>query len=489
MTQSLRFLLGDELREIEHIDPTKTVLQWLREDAALTGTKEGCAEGDCGACTVVLGRLDGQGRMQYRAVNACILFMPMLDGCQLLTVEHVAAPDGRLHPVQQAMVDANASQCGFCTPGFVMSLLSYYLGGEPVSRRRINEALAGNLCRCTGYRPIVDAALAMHDDPDWQDPTRAAAKHTAERLRVLRREDTLALVGAGRRYFAPVDLLGLQLLLGEHPEATLLAGGTDVGLWVTKQHRDLGTVIHLGDVAELQGIEEGAAEITIGAMVAQTDALPVLERHYPDLGALLRRFGSPLIRNSATVGGNIANGSPIGDSMPALIALGARVDLIGPGGSRTMALHELYIDYGQQARAADEIVARVRVPKLVDDAVYRCYKISKRFDQDISAVCAAFWLRLDEQGQIIEARIGLGGVAAIPSRAPVTEAVLVDQPWNAQTAARAEAALVEEFSPLTDMRAGEAYRRRVTGRLLHKFFIETTDPAARTRVLAEELPA
>lgn len=487
MTQALEFLLGDEPYSLRSVDPTQTVLQWLRTEAELRGSKEGCAEGDCGACTVVIGRVGANGRMVYRAVNACILFMPVLDGCQLLTIEHLKRADGTLHPAQQAMVDCHGSQCGFCTPGFVMSLFALYLTEARPTRQRVCDVLAGNLCRCTGYRPIIDAALSMVDY-DWQDPTLAAADRTAERLSALRRKDTLELAHGARRYYAPVDAAGLAAVLAEHPEATLLAGSTDVGLWVTKRHMDLNTVVYVGDVAELHGIEENDNQITIGAAVTHSDAMAVLARHFPDFGELLRRFGSTLIRNSSTVGGNVANGSPIGDSMPVLIALGATLTLRGPQGARDMPLEDYYLDYGKQDRRAGEFVERIQVPMLAADEQFRCYKISKRLDQDISAVCAAFKIRLDGE-RIVEARTGFGGVAATPCRAPRTEAALVGQPWNEATAERAEAILADEFTPLTDMRASEQYRRLVTGRLLRKFFIETSQPEIRTRVLEQEVQA
>lgn len=481
----VRFLLNDELRELHSVDPTMTVLQWLRREAQLRGTKEGCAEGDCGACTVVVGRHAAGRRMVYRAVNACILFVPVLDGCQLLTVEHLKTADGRLHPAQQAMVDHHGSQCGFCTPGFVMSLFGVYLNEDRPSRRRVNDVLAGNLCRCTGYRPIIDAAQAMYDY-EWDDPTLAAAEHTAERLAALTHDaEPLELAYGERRYFAPTNARQLDSLLSRYPQATLLAGGTDVGLWVTKLHRDLNQVIFIGHVAELHGIEDNADELVIGAAVTHADAFETIARYFPDFGELLRRFASTLIRHSSTIGGNVANGSPIGDSMPVMIALGARVVLRSADGQREIPLEDLYVDYGKQSRRAGEYVARLRIPKLAADEQFRCYKLSKRFDQDISAVCAAFKIRIND-GQVTAMRTGFGGIAAIPTRARDTESVITGQAWTESTIARAEATLAEEFTPLTDMRATERYRRMTTVRLLRKFFIETSQPGARTRLLEEE---
>ncbi|WP_440995704.1 xanthine dehydrogenase small subunit [Arhodomonas sp. SL1] len=484
MGQAVRFLFGDELRELRAVDPTRTVLEWLREDIRATGTKEGCAEGDCGACTVVLGEPDGAGGMRYRAVNACILFLPVLDGRQLFTVEHLAGADGALHPVQQAMVDHHGSQCGFCTPGFVMSLFALYREGGRPDRRRVDEALAGNLCRCTGYRPIVDAALAMHDYPE-PAPALAPPAQTAARLEALRRSDTLSLEHQGKRYFAPVDAAGLSGILTEHPQATLLAGGTDVGLWVTKRHMDLNTVVYVGDVAELHGIDEDDAGVAIGAAVTHGEALEVLDRWFPEFGAFQRRFASVQIRNSGTLGGNIANGSPIGDTMPVLIALAARLTVNGPEGRRSMPLEEYFLDYGRQDRRPGEFVERVWIPALGENDRFGCYKLSKRFDQDISAVCAAFRIRLDD-ARVAEARTGFGGVAPIPCRMPATEAALTGAPWEEATLERAAATLTGELAPITDMRASREYRRTAAVGLLRRFYVETTDPRARTRVLEEE---
>lgn len=482
----VRFLLNDELRELQDVDPTLTVLQWLREEANLRGTKEGCAEGDCGACTVVIGQLDRTGHLHYRAVNACILFVPVLDGCQLLTVEHLKAADGRLHPAQQAMIDYHGSQCGFCTPGFVMSLFAMYLNEDRPSRQRINDVLSGNLCRCTGYRPIIDAAQAMYDY-EWQDPTLENIKHTAARLQQLTADtEALELEYGERRYFAPTNTCQLDALLAEHPDATLLAGGTDVGLWVTKQHRDLPAIIYIGNVAELHGIDDRDDELVIGAAVTHTDAYASIETYFPDFGELLRRFASTLIRNSSTVGGNVANGSPIGDSMPVLIALGSRLVLHGPDGRREMPLEDYYLDYGKQDRHPGEFVESLRIPKLASNEQFRCYKISKRFDQDISAVCAAFKIELCGN-RVTAIRTGFGGIAATPTRAPATEKALTGQPWTETTIDMAEAILNKEFTPLTDMRATNDYRRLTTTRLLRKFFIETSQPEEKTRVLAEEI--
>ena len=484
MTGAVRFLLGHEPRELRGVDPNLTVLNHLREIERRTGTKEGCAEGDCGACTVVLGEFDGDA-LRYRAVNACILFTPQLDGKQLITVEHLRRPDGSLHPVQQAMVECHGSQCGFCTPGFVMSLFALYKSEAAPSRQQVLDALAGNLCRCTGYRPIIDAARRMYE--------LAARDHFAEReaetirqLQALQPADRLAFQSGGHRYFAPRRIDDLAALYQQFPDACLLAGGTDVGLWVSKQHRDLETLIHVGKVEELRRLEVTATHLEIGAAVTYADAHRALGERWPDFGELIRRLGSVQIRNSGTIGGNIANGSPIGDSMPALIALGATIVLRRGGTRRELPLEELYLDYRKTALAPGEFVELIRVPLPAPDQEFRCYKISKRFDQDISALLGAFQLRLKGR-RVAEIRIAYGGMATIPKRALACERALTGKAWTETSIEAGRAALAEDFAPISDMRASAAYRLLVAQNLLTKFHVETSAPAAATRVLDLEV--
>jgi len=489
----IRFVLDGEVHSVDRLDSNRTVLQYLREDLYRTGSKEGCAEGDCGACTVVVGELHGDD-IRYQAVNACIQFLPTLDGKALFTVESLSPPGGPLHPVQQAMLECHGSQCGFCTPGFVMSMFALYKSRPWPGRRGVDDALAGNLCRCTGYRPIIDAAARMYELGEARDPKQADlltapagnATPDAERLKQqlceLRDEHTLALNDRGRAYFAPAGLDALIQLASEHPEATLLAGGTDVGLWVTKQHRDLDEIIYVGNVAELKRIDSGSEHLEIGAAVSLTDAFPPILAEYSEFEELFLRFASPPIRNTGTLGGNIANGSPIGDTMPALIALGATIVLASAadGGGiarRELALEDFYIDYQQNARRPGEVLERVRVPRRRDGVRVAGYKISKRFDQDISAVCAAFALRL-AGGRVAEIRTGFGGVAAIPKRSAACERALSGKPWDEAGVRAAMAALDSDFTPLTDMRASETYRRQVTRNLLYRFYLETADDGA-----------
>ena len=485
MAGRISFLLGTERREIEVADPTMTVLNYLRETEQRTGTKEGCAEGDCGACTVVLGEVAGE-RLAFRAVNSCIQFLPTLDGKQLLTVEDLAGPNGALHPAQQAMVDCHGSQCGYCTPGFVMSLFALFhepgrSAGRP-SRRRIDDALAGNLCRCTGYGPIIAAVDRMQEIAS-RDRFDDSAAETIRALRSLGAEATASIETAdGRRWFAPRRVDELAQLLLRFPDACLVAGATDVGLWVTKQHRRLDPVIYLGEVEELLRLEIGPETIEIGAAVTYDRLHQAIAAEHPDFGELLRRLGSTQIRNCGTMGGNIANGSPIGDSPPPLIALGAKLVLRRGIERREIALEDFFLDYGKQDRRASEFVESIRLPRRDPARRFACYKISKRFDQDITACLGAFNLRLT-QGRVADIRICYGGMAGIPKRARQCEKALTGRPWNLETIQAGQAALRRDYTPLSDMRASQTYRALAAENLLLKFFEETEEPLSRTRIL------
>ncbi|MBN8534066.1 MAG: xanthine dehydrogenase small subunit [Rhizobiales bacterium] len=484
MRRSLRFVFRGKVVELNSFDPNLTLLEWLREERRATGTKEGCNEGDCGACTVALARLR-DGRLHLQPVNACILLLGQIDGAELITIEDLSE-GGVLHPIQQAMIEHHGSQCGFCTPGIVMSLfVAYHEAERPLTRTAFDDVLSGNLCRCTGYRPIADAAMsAIRGAIDDAFAADSAARQF--RLEALQ-EGSDILIGHEARFFAsPATLESLLDIALRHPDATLLAGGTDVGLWVTKKLSDLNKIIWLGRVRGLGGIEETETALKIGAMVTHDAAMPALAALDPDLETLMRRFGSRQVRASGTVGGNLANGSPIGDLAPALIALGATIELRKGGLMRSMPLESFFLSYGKQAREAGEIVTGISIPKLKEGMAFRAFKISKRFDEDISAVMGAFRFTLD-QGTIAEARLAYGGMAGVPARARATEAALagvaLDDP-HAWTAALKH--LEEDFSPISDMRASADYRRKVARAILGKALLEVAGGAASTRIIARE---
>ncbi len=452
---TITFLLNGERVEVPQAAPTETLLDWLREKRRLTGTKEGCNEGDCGACTVMVREADGTAR----ALNACILFLPQLHGKAVRTVEGMQGPDGALHPVQEAMVEKHGSQCGFCTPGFIVSMAVAHANGQ----RDHNDRLAGNLCRCTGYAPIVRAAEAAEAAPvpEWL-------------------EDDLTQIDPRPQDMLPETADALAAALEAHPEATIVAGATDVGLWVTKQLRELERVIFLHRCRDLQQIEVGETEIRVGAGVTIDRLHAAMQERHPSFAEMLRRYGSVQVRGAATLGGNIANGSPIGDSPPALIALGATLHLRKGDTRREMPIEEFFIDYGKQDRAPGEFVEAVTIPVQPDRL--RCYKISKRFDQDISAVCGCFNIRV-EDGVVAEARIAFGGMAGIPKRAAHVEKALLGQPWSEETIRAAEEAWAEDFTPMSDMRASAAYRLESARNLLLRYFHDTGDAPVLTSVL------
>ncbi len=435
------FLLNGETICVS-AQPTMTLLDWLRSDRGLCGTKEGCNEGDCGACTVMV--TDDSGA---KSLNACILFLPQLHGKAVRTVEGIAGPDGAFHPVQQAMIDHHGSQCGFCTPGFIAAMATAHLAG----RTDHDDVLAGNLCRCTGYAPIIRAAVAAETAPvpAWM-------------------QDSPPKVDAAP--YAPETLDELATFYAENPDATLVAGATDVGLWVTKQLRDLEKVVFLHRCADLQDVTVTDAAIRIGATVTMADVLIPMRDHHPSYAELIRRYGSDQVRNAATIGGNIANGSPIGDNPPALIALGATLHLRHGDTTRDLPVEDFFLEYGKQDRKPGELVTGVTLPRHAPDL--RCYKISKRFDQDISALCGCFNIAVAD-GVVTSARIAFGGMAGIPARAPCVEAALTGQPWTQATVDMAAKAFADDFTPMSDMRASAGYRLQTAQNLLHRYFAQS----------------
>lgn len=491
MRRSIRYLSRGRTITVADVGPTTTLLDHLRLERGLVGTKEGCCEGDCGACTVALGRLV-DGRVVYEPVAACIRLLGTIDGCELVTVEDLAT-GGTLHPIQQAMVAAHGSQCGFCTPGIVMSLFTLWSETRPVDRAAVVDRLSGNLCRCTGYRPIVEAALAACAARDGDAPPPEFRAHAAESARRLAEiaDDADVFVGDETAFFAaPRRLATLLEIVAAAPDALLVAGATDVGLWITKGGRTPPRLVHVGRVAELDAVVETADAIEIGAAVSLERAGAVLGRLDPDVAALFRRIGGAQVRASGTLGGNIANGSPIGDTPPLLIALGARLELANRAGRRTLPLEDYFLAYGRQDRAPDEVVTRVIVPKPPADRAIRCYKVAKRHDQDISALMMA--LAVDLDGPVVTAaRLAFGGMAGTPKRAAAAEAALVGASLAEAASWRAALdALRGDFTPLSDLRASADYRMEVAVGLLGKALAEIAGtPTGKTRVFSrrEEL--
>ncbi len=525
VSTSIKFLLNGAPHEVADLDPHTSVLSYLREHLFLTGTKEGCAEGDCGACTVAIAELDGVDRLRVMPINACIRLLPTIDGKALFTVEALSmfGESGELHPVQQAMVDCHASQCGFCTPGFVMSLFALFKNDVAPSRERICEAISGNLCRCTGYRPIIEAAqqathsriaqsmranesenqivdknnlAASHpfklgleirsSSSTWlhcaaadsnAPAARDAEKHIAKSLAALQRNSALDYRANDARFIAPRTLDEFSTLVETLPSAWILSGGTDVGLWINKALQTNSTILYTGEIAALRKIDIHQGALTIGAAASLEDAFRAMNQHYPELAHVWTRFASWPIRASGTLGGNVANGSPIGDSMPALITLGAEVVLRKGAKQRTIPLESLYIDYKKQSREPGEWVEAIRVPARAEGMQIASYKNSKRNEQDISAVCAAIAMTI-EDGVVTKARIAYGGVAGIPKRAANTEAAVIGKPWNETTVRAAMQAMTNDFTPMNDMRASAEYRMQVAQNHLLRFWHESQDEAA-----------
>ncbi len=481
MGHAIEFILNGARRSVTGVAPTMTALDWLRTEEFACGTKEGCAEGDCGACTIVLGEAV-DGRMRYQAVNSCLVMLGQLAGTHVLTVEGLADTDGVPHAVQQALVETDGSQCGFCTPGFVMAMFAFFHSGEAAVDETIHDMLAGNLCRCTGYRPIVDAVKRAAGDTG--DRFAAAETDMLANLDALPAPEGEVFEDSAQTFHAPRTLDQLLALRDEHPDAYILAGGTDLGLLVSKERQSLGTVIHVSGIDELAYARRTASHLEIGAAATYTDALPEIEALYPSMAAMIRRIGSRQIRNLGTVCGNVGNASPIGDTPPCLIALDATVVLNSrAGGRREIAIEDFFLDYRKTDLQAGEIIEAVRIPHMADHQTFHVHKVSKRFDQDISAVLGAYRLGLDG-GTVSDVRVAYGGMAATPQRAQACEAALIGKTWNEETAADGAAALAGDYTPISDFRASSGYRATVAANLIRRLYLQTTAPATVSEVFA-----
>ena len=478
-TMTIRFLLNSCEISRSNFAPDETLLDFLRIDQSLTGTKEGCNEGDCGACTVLVGKLVGDN-LVYEGLNACIKFTGTLHGCHVVTVEHLSPANGKLHPVQQAMVDHHGSQCGFCTPGFVMSLYGLWMRNPNPTETDVERALQGNLCRCTGYRPIIDAALAIQGKAD-ADPLLVERATVTAKLKEMHTKERIVSGTVEAALIIPANEDDLALALIEFPTATIVAGATDVGLWVTKGFRKIAPLVYVGGLNDLQNIAYENGSLRLGAGVSYSKALTELEKLHPALGELLWRIGGDQVRNAGTIGGNIAGGSPIGDTPPPLIALAAIVELRKGTRIRQMPLEEFFIAYGKQAREEGEFVRAVLVPAPKPEAHFAAYKISKRRDEDISALLGAFHIEV-ESGIVAAARICFGGMAGTPKRAINVEAALIGKPWTEASVKAAKPAFAQDYQPLTDLRASAEYRMLTAQNLLMRFYLEHSDSAASIRL-------
>ena len=463
---TIRFVLNGAVHEVAGAPPSTTMLDYLRGHLRLTGTKEGCAEGDCGACTIVRVRGGGGARTRYEALNGCLLQIGQMDGAEILSVEGLRAVNGgKLVPMQEAMAAGGGTQCGFCTPGFVCALFALQQSEEEITDEVIHDALAGNLCRCTGYRPIVDAARAAGRRAIAYAPGPPPARSPAH-------------AAGGQTFHAPDTLDALLSLRVRYPGAMLLAGGTDLGLLVAKDRQRPRTVLHTAHTRELRAVAEREDDLIFGAAVTYTEALPFLDRLHPSFARLIRRIGSRQIRNLGTLGGNVGNASPIGDTLPCLIALGATLRLSSPAGEREIPVEDFFLGYRKSALRPDEVIRSITIPKLAAGQAFRAYKVSKRYDQDISAVIAAFRVTLDGEA-VTEARIAYGGMAATPKRARAAEEALAAAGWSEAGAARAGRALLQDYTPIGDHRASATYRMRVASNLCLRLWrdLAATEPA------------
>ena len=463
----IKFVHGDQIIEVKNPDPNETLLNYIRTKLKKTGTKEGCAEGGCGACTIVLGELKNNN-VNYSAVNSCITFLPTIAGKQLILVEDLISKDNSLHPVQKAMVNYHGSQCGFCTPGFVMSLFSMFKNYSRFNDNIIKDSIAGNLCRCTGYQPIIKAAKSLNNKNKIDHFT----KNKQSVITLLKKinNETIAIYKKDKKYFAPRHVQELKKILKENINSHLLSGGTDLSLLVTKERKDINSIVYMNSIDELNYIKNNNKYIEVGASTPLIELESYIKKYYPDFTKILKRYGSPQIRNVATVAGNIATASPIGDCLPLLLSLNAKVVLQDFKKTKILFLDDFFISYRKTKLKKEQFIHSIRIP-LLKDNTFKAYKVSKRFDDDISSVCAAFNLEI-VRNKVRSVRIAYGGMAAIPKRAIYCEKILSNSLVTDEIIDKAKKALEKDFKPISDMRASRLYRMEVAKNLLEKFCTE-----------------
>jgi len=463
----IKFVYGNQIIQLHNPDPNETILNYVRTKLKKTGTKEGCAEGGCGACTIVLGELKKR-KIIYKAINACIAFVPILNGKQLILVEDLVSIDGSLHPVQNAMVKYHGSQCGFCTPGFVMSLFAMYKNYPFYKDNIIKDSISGNLCRCTGYRPIIDAAKSLNKISK-ADFFKKNQKLTISLLKKIKKQN-IAISNKNKKYFAPQNINELKKILNKYPNSKLLSGGTDVSLIVTKERKDLDCIIYMNSIDELNYIKKNSNYIEVGATTPLIEFEFFIKKYFPDFAQILKRYGSTQIKNICTIAGNIATASPIGDTLPLLLSLDSKIVIKDKTKTKILPLNGFFLTYRKTKLKKGQFIHSIRIP-LKLKSIFKAYKISKRIDDDISSICASFNIEI-RNNKITKIKVAYGGMASIPKRAINCENILINSPLSNAIINKAKKSLEKDFTPITDVRASQKYRIEIAKNLLEKCFIE-----------------
>ena len=466
-SNKIKFVWKNKIYSINEPDPNETILNYVRLKLKKTGTKEGCAEGGCGACTVVLGELKNNNII-YKAINSCISFVPSLEGKQLILVEDLVKKNGTLHPVQDAMIKYHGSQCGFCTPGFVMSLFAMYKNFSSYSNEKIYDSISGNLCRCTGYRPIVDAAKSLNKVSKLDQ----FYNNRKKTLKLLKKIDSknLSIKNGNKKYFSPKNINQLKKIIKKNPNSIFLSGATDLSLQVTKERKEINNIISLNSIKELKFIKKKNGNIEVGASTSLKEFELFIKRYYPDFNLILKRYGSDQIRNVGTIAGNIATASPIGDTLPLLLSLDAKIVLQKISNKTVLPLKKFFISYRKTRLKKGEFIHSIIIP-IFKNNIFKAYKISKRVDDDISTVCASFNLEIINN-KIKSVKIAYGGMAPIPKRAINCEKTLVNSSLSEESFNKAMKKLEMDFAPIDDMRASKSYRMEIAKNLLIKCFLE-----------------